>query len=207
MTPQELIKNAMAEQHLTYEDLMNRTGISNASINRYVNGKQKMSMDRVMLIASALGISMNDLLSIPWKRVMEGSTVFKVIGSVKCGYGGEPVEEFTGDTMAVTDDITRRWSVEDLRVLAARGSSMEKLIMPGDKLLVHVQQTCETNDICVVFTNDCEEATLKRIKKHEDGSLELVPENEEYPSVTYRGKALQNVWIYGKVISVIRSFV
>jgi SOS-response transcriptional repressor LexA len=84
-------------------------------------------------------------------------------------------------------------------MLIVKGDSMKgSRIYPGDKVLVKMQPEVENGEIAVVNVNG-EDATLKKVKKYEDGSIWLVSTNEKYAPIPFKKSSR----IIGKVIKVI----
>lgn len=87
----------------------------------------------------------------------------------------------------------------DFFILNVKGDSMEgSRIYSGDQVLVKIQPEVENGEIAVVNVNG-EEATLKKVKKYEDGSIWLISTNEKYAPIPLND---DNARIVGKVIRV-----
>jgi repressor LexA len=88
----------------------------------------------------------------------------------------------------------------ELFILLVKGDSMTgSRIFPNDKVLVKIQPEVENGEIAVVNV-DGENATLKKVKKYEDGSIWLVSTNEKYAPIPLTHERAR---IIGKVIQVI----
>lgn len=88
----------------------------------------------------------------------------------------------------------------DLFMLIVKGDSMNgSRIYEGDKVLVKVQPEVENGQIAVVNVNG-DDATLKKVKKYEDGSVWLVSTNEKYAPIPLHSDRAR---IIGKVIQVV----
>jgi repressor LexA len=91
-------------------------------------------------------------------------------------------------------------SLDELFVLIVRGDSMEgSRIYDGDKVVVKIQPEVENGEIAAVNV-DGDNATLKKIKKYEDGSVWLISTNEKYAPIPLTHERAR---IIGKVIQVI----
>lgn len=90
--------------------------------------------------------------------------------------------------------------------LKVKGDSMAPRIQNGDVVIVRKQDNCETGDVCVVMVNGFD-ATLKQVKKDYNG-ITLVPFNDEYRSMFYSNKDIQElpVRILGKVVELRGKF-
>lgn len=62
MTLQEKIRKGMEAKHLNQKQLAERSGITEASISKYLSGERKPRTDAIIKIAKALGESINYLL-------------------------------------------------------------------------------------------------------------------------------------------------
>ncbi|BCB04773.1 helix-turn-helix domain-containing protein [Bacillus sp. KH172YL63] len=88
---------------------------------------------------------------------------------------------------------------KDHFMLIVKGDSMRgSRIYPGDKVLVKMQPEVENGEIAVINVNG-EDATLKKVKKYEDGSVWLVSTNEKYAPIPFQKTSR----IIGKVVKVI----
>jgi SOS-response transcriptional repressor LexA len=88
---------------------------------------------------------------------------------------------------------------QDHFMLIVKGDSMRgSRIYPGDKVLVKMQPEVENGEIAVINVNG-EDATLKKVKKYEDGSVWLVSTNEKYAPIPFKKTSR----IIGKVVKVI----
>jgi repressor LexA len=88
----------------------------------------------------------------------------------------------------------------ELFILLVKGDSMTgSRIFPNDKVLVKIQPEVENGEIAVVNV-DGENATLKKVKKYENGSVWLISTNEKYAPIPLSNEKAR---IIGKVIQVI----
>ena len=189
---------------MSYLELERITGYSRSTLNRYCTGDSKIPITRVPSIANALNVTPEYLLGI--NRVARETSndvaEFDVVASVKCGYGSAIVEEYSGDSVKLLKEELH-YPSDECFVMRAYGESMMPFIEEGDLLLIHKQAECDSGDIALVSVNG-EECTLKKIHKG-DGFVELIPFNEEFPSVVYRGKALAAIQICGKCFHISRE--
>lgn len=119
-----------------------------------------------------------------------------VLGYIAAGQpilAEEQIEDWT--------EIPNQWNFKhnEVIVLKVKGDSMiGSRIYEGDKVVVKLQQNVENGEIAVVNVNG-DEATLKRVKRTEDGQFILYPDNPKYePTFITNEKAR----IIGKVIQV-----
>ncbi len=83
---------------------------------------------------------------------------------------------------------------------------MYPVYLDGDIVIVRKQNTCLTGDDCVVYVNGYD-ATLKRVKLHDDGSIEIIPLNVNYPPRTFTREEAENmpITIGGVVVELRRK--
>lgn len=88
----------------------------------------------------------------------------------------------------------------ELFMLIVKGDSMTgSRIQEGDRVLVKIQPDVENGEIAVVNV-DGENATLKKVKRYEDGSVWLIATNPKYAPIPLNHEKAR---IIGKVIQVI----
>lgn len=120
-----------------------------------------------------------------------------VLGYIAAGQpilAQEHIEEWT--------EIPNMWSLKEKEVivLKVKGDSMiGSRIFEGDKVVVKLQSDVENGEIAVVNVNG-DEATLKRVKKTENGQVILYPDNPRYEPTFVNNEQAR---IIGKVIQVI----
>ncbi|GMR06973.1 MAG: transcriptional repressor LexA [Gammaproteobacteria bacterium] len=88
-------------------------------------------------------------------------------------------------------------------VLRVQGDSMiEDGIFDGDMVIMESCQTARDNEIVVALI-DREEATLKRIKNNQDGSISLIPANQSMQVFRY---SADRVSIQGRIVGQFRAY-
>lgn len=136
---------------------------------------------------------------------LERSVVqIKVYGTIPAGIPVEAVEDIID-----TEEIPASWLSGDREYFAlqVRGDSMYPQYLEGDVVIFLKTDTCETGDDCVVYVNG-QDATLKRIKRYEDGSLSLCPLNTSYSPCTFTAQQVRElpVTIGGVAVELRRKF-
>lgn len=108
-----------------------------------------------------------------------------------------------------TEEIPAAWlsGGREYFALKIRGDSMYPRFLEGDIVIFRKDSVCETGDDCVVYING-EDATLKRVKWNEDGSLTLQPLNANYAPRTFSPKQIRDlpVAIGGVAVELRRNF-
>lgn len=199
------IKSLMDEKGYSFTDMENLTGISRSTIYNYANGKTDIPLSRLPAIASALGTTAKHLMgwdsnTSPIGRI----SMYPVTSNVKCGYGAKMQHEYTGEHIEIPTSMLKGYPENECFVTRAVGNSMLPKIEEGDTLLVHEQQDVDSGELAIVLITGEEEITVKKIKK-DDGMITLIPYNEDYPVMVYRGKSLANVMILGKVFRIMKE--
>lgn len=194
---------SMLEKNKTH-----RGSVPAPTIEIYRGAAKAMNMDVDELIRKVEGkikigpseIKSNiSVFSEPVENVVE----FPIIASVSAGYNGLAVEEYTDGVETLPYSMLRGYPPEELRVLRVSGESMYPRFLDGDKVLIHVQCDVDDGDVAVVIYNG-DEATLKQFF-HIDGGVRLVAYNPEYPPKTITGADAEQVYVFGKVLKLIRD--
>lgn len=177
-----------------------------------------MPMEYLQIIAADLGTTPEYLLfetdnpSVMMKNdsnvrgfSMERSvTAIKVYGTIPAGVPVEAIEDVVD-----TEEIPTAWlqGGREYFALRIKGDSMYPQYLEGDIVIFRKTSTCETGDDCVVYVNG-QDATLKRIKRYEDGSLSLCPLNTSYSPCTFTAKQVQElpITIGGVAVELRRKF-
>lgn len=118
--------------------------------------------------------------------------VFPLLGTVKAGYNYLAEENFIG-YIYLEKEVS---DPENYFALKVTGDSMEPVLYDNDIIVVHQQNDVENGQIGIILI-DGEEATVKRVLKHED-SIELIAFNSYYPPRKLNKNT--NFKIIGKVI-------
>ena len=113
---------------------------------------------------------------------------------------GKPIE-------AIPDidhiDLSEFFVSDNRFVLRVQGDSMvEAGILDGDMVVVEQCQIAR-DGLIVVALIDHQEATLKRIKNNQDGSISLIPENTKMKPIRYPAG---RVSIQGRVVGQFRAY-
>lgn len=121
-----------------------------------------------------------------------------LVGTVHCGVPVEAQEEIEAYIALPTAVFG---TDKNLVLLRAKGNSMtNKSIYDGDLLVVRKQPNADVGDVIIACLCDGE-ATCKTLKKDEDGTFYLHPENAEYDDIV----PCEGWTIYGIVKQVIHS--
>lgn len=135
---------------------------------------------------------------------LSGVCMMPIIGSVRAGFNSMPIKEYEDGYHSVPTDQLRGYAAGECCLLRVRGDSMYPRIIENDLVLIHVQPEVESGEIAVLFNGE-DEATIKEFKRDGD-EVRLIPANPEYKVKVFKKEEAKNIRIYGKVLSLIRSF-
>jgi repressor LexA len=131
-------------------------------------------------------------------RFREPVVEVPVLGRIAAG---QPL--LAAENIQDTLPLPRAWvRDEEVFLLKVAGESMAPLLLPGDLVMVRVQQRVARGEIAVVRIDD--EATLKRVYE-EAGGLVLKGDNPDFTPLRFAPAAAADVQILGKVVGVYRS--
>lgn len=196
---QTRLKRAMFLQNVRQADLVKKTGISDAKISCYVNGKYKPNAATLAKLAAALDVSPSWLIGeieemkraprsvsdLPLPIVLPSK--IPVIGDVAAGVPIPAQEDIVGSV----------YTEKDVFALRIKGDSMSPRIMDGDVVLVDQNACPEDGDVVIALVGD--EATCKILKKTHD-RVTLVPFNAAYPPFVYTGDEIADLHVLGVVV-------
>jgi repressor LexA len=131
-------------------------------------------------------------------RVVSPMVEVPVLGRIAAG---QPLlaHENVEDTLP----LPRSWVRDDeVFLLKVTGESMAPVILPGDLVMVRVQQRVARGEIAVALVEG--EATLKRVYE-EAGGLVLKGDNPEFTPLRFSPEEAAEVQILGKVVGVYRN--
>jgi len=199
------LKNRRLELDLTLEEVGRLCGVSKSTVMKWENGEiENMKRDKIVLIAKALKVEPIYVLGIDDDQniIKLPSNKIPILGSVAAGVPIECIQDIKG-YVEIPDWLLKRGSYFALKV---KGRSMEPEIMNGDIVIIRQQQTVENDEIGVVVV-DGEEATVKQVKRSDNGIM-LVPFNRDYEPKFYTAEQVESrpVSIIGKVVELRRAY-
>lgn len=201
------VKELRKQKHITQEELGKVLDIQKAAISKYENGRAEPSTEVLKKMSSFFGVSIDYLLgnSIAKEanqKVSRGIRI-PVLGRVVAGIPIETVEEIL-DYEEITPELA---ATGEFFALKIRGHSMEPRMMEGDVVIVRKQEDVESGDVAIVLVNG-NEATVKRVKKQEEGITLIATNTSVYEPHFYSNKEIKNlpVQILGKVVELRGKF-
>lgn len=196
----ERIKDARKSAGLTQLELAKKTELSRSYIGDIEKDRYNPSVSTLQLIATATNTPLENLLPSSKTPSSTGRGVrIPVLGRVVAGIPLEAVEEIL-DYEEITPELA---ATGDFFALKIRGHSMEPRMLDGDVVIVRQQDDVDSGDVAIVLVNG-NEATVKRIKKQEDGITLIATNTSVYEPHFYSNKEIQSlpVQILGKVVEL-----
>lgn len=137
------------------------------------------------------------------ERSEEKAIRIPVLGSVPAGIPIEAIEDIL-DWEEIPAVMCR--GAKEFFALQVKGDSMWPEYLPGDVVIVQKTPHCETGDDCIVYVNGYD-ATLKTVKLGEDGSLSIIPKNQNYSPKTFSAEEVRDlpVAVAGVVVELRRK--
>lgn len=192
----------MALHDLNNKELSEILGVSESTVGKWLLKKAMPRMGVIEKLSRHFGIQKSDLLERKNPELtfvdLSKSVKIPVVGKIPAGVPIEAIEDII-ETIEIPED----WTKGDAEYIGLRvsGDSMYPVLLDGDTVVIRVQPTAETGDICACYVNGYD-ATLKRIALSPT-SITLKPENPNYPPKTYTHPG--EVTIAGKVVEVRRK--
>lgn len=196
----ERIKDARKSAGLTQLELAKKTDLSRSYIGDIEKNRYNPSVSTLQLIATATNTPLENLLPSTKTASPKGRGVrIPVLGRVVAGIPIEAVEEIL-DYEEITPELA---ATGEFFALKIRGHSMEPRMMEGDVVIVRKQEDVESGDVAIVLVNG-NEATVKRVKKQEEGITLIANNISVYEPHYYSNKEIKElpVRILGKVIEL-----
>ena len=208
MEMKDKIKYLRESQHLTLEDIGNAVGVGKSTVRKWETGDiANMRRDKIAKLAAALHTTPAYLMGWSDEPLGTGTSAsgvkIPVLGDVAAGIPIEAVQnvidyEEIDAALAATGEFF---------ALRLKGNSMEPRMYEGDVVIVRKQEDASSGDTAVVLVNG-DSATVKRIKKLDDGSLLLISNNPSYDPRHFSPAEIRDlpVRIIGKVVELRGKF-
>lgn len=202
-------EKAMKNAQKTLYALSKETGISTGQLHDYKSGRRIPKIQTCEKIANSLNVSVDYLLGraeeSPIQNLFGEIVTLRILSSVSAGYDSEIVEEWSDEKDSIPLSMLHGYPPEECCLLVVKGDSMYPKILDGDKIVIHVQPSVDSEDTAVIIYNG-NEGTVKKVRyiTGEDW-MELIPANPEYPTKRIEGAELKNCLVFGKVIGLYRS--
>lgn len=207
----KLIYDRRTELGITQKEVADFVGVSEATVSRWESGHiDNMRRDRIAALSKILrmsplaimGIDDTDLSTRLPNMISIDARTFRVpiVGRVAAGRPIVADEEIIG-----YEYIDNKYSKDGHEYFGLRivGKSMEPRILEGDVVIVRQQEDVDSGDIAIVMVNG-DEATVKRVKKQEDGITLIATNTSVYEPHFYSNQEIRDlpVRILGKVVEL-----
>jgi repressor LexA len=179
------------------KEIGNHLGItSRGTVHRYIRALEDENLIRVSTGRSR-GIELIDDELSEDKDTSDHDSTLPVAGTIAAGLPIEAIED--QETINLNEFFVRPGRF----VLRVQGDSMiEDGIFDGDMVIMESCQTARDNEIVIALI-DQDEATLKRIKNNQDGSITLIPANASMQPFRY---SADRVTIQGRIVGQFRAY-
>jgi repressor LexA len=194
------IRRLRERRGLTQKELAAVLGVTDKAISAWEKDVNEPLMGNVQAMADFFCVLKSDIIE---DRHRIKGVKIPVLGRVQAGVPVEAVEEIL-DYEEITQELA---DTGDFFALQIRGDSMEPKFSAGDVVIIRKQPDANTGDTVVVLVNG-DDATVKRLKKHEDGSLSLIPTNSSYDPMFFSREEVKRlpVTVLGKVVELRAKF-
>lgn len=213
MTVGERIKARRKEIGKSVDQIADELGKNRATIYRYESSDiKKLPLDILEPLARVLhttpwylmgwteeptdtGADSDKGIVPPGFEPLPELDIVPVVGRIACGTPILAEQNIDGAAC-----VPARWRANF--VLICKGDSMTPKIHDGDLVAIRKQPEVENGEVAAVRIG--EEATLKRVYRHEN-MLELRPENPNFESIILVGEDMGKATIEGKAVGLCRD--
>ena len=211
MTTAERIIKLFDDSGREYKQIAQSLGIKPQKISEWKNGTTRSYEKYLDAIAKEFDVTIDFLVNgTPYptnatKADPAARTPVQFWGKVSAGIGayaeGIPIRTMPADDEDMQEGYEYAW-------LEVEGDSMYPDLQDGDYILVRVQDTAESGDMVVALVdNGCEtDGLVKRIEIEEGNHLALISTNPAYPPRVFIGDRMNDVRIFGVVVSSKRKW-
>ena len=200
----EKLKELRQQKGMTQSELAKLLKMQRSTLGMYETGKREPNFETLNMFANFFNVDMNTLMDMNNTSNQNPSSPVRsikipVLGTVVAGIPLEAVENIIGyeeisPAMAATGEHF---------ALRIKGTSMEPRICEGDIVVVRKQEDIESGETAIVLINGGE-ATVKKVKKTEEGIMLIANNMAVYSPHFYSNKEIEElpVRIIGKVVEL-----
>ena len=200
----EKLKELRQQKGMTQSELAKLLKMQRSTLGMYETGKREPNFETLNMFANFFNVDMNTLMDMNNTSNQNPSSPVRsikipVLGTVVAGIPLDAVENIIGweeisPAMAATGEHF---------ALRIKGTSMEPRICEGDIVVVRKQEDIESGDTAIVLINGGE-ATVKKVKKTEEGIMLIANNMAVYSPHFYSNKDIESlpVQIIGKVVEL-----
>lgn len=198
------LKKCRKDRSLSQKEFGQKIGVAESTVSLYESNKRFPDADTLKKISALFEVSLDYLLGNAPAKAAQPKTAGRgvripVLGRVVAGIPIEAVEEIL-DYEEITPELA---ATGEFFALKIRGHSMEPRMMEGDVVIVRRQDDVDSGDVAIVLVNG-DEATVKRVKKQEEGITLIATNTSVYEPHFYSNKEIAElpVRILGKVVEL-----
>lgn len=188
------IKGLCDEKGITVSELCRQLGMSTASASDWKRKGATPRPSTLRKIADYFGVDVHYFDAPQESNIGSVSLDRRVVkinvyGTIPAGIPMMAIEDIID-----TEEIPASWlsGGREYFALRVRGDSMYPNYLDGDTVIFRNDTTCKSGDDCIVYINN-NDATLKRVKLYEDGSLGLHPINPNYPPCIFTAQQVMDL--------------
>lgn len=189
----------------TQQELASVLFVNQTAVSQWERGVTLPSSQQLLRLSQLYNVPTDYLLGSTSHGKGSASNAIRVpvLGTIPAGVPLEAIEDIL-DWEELPPEMGR--GGKEYFGLQVKGDSMYPDFLDGDVVILQKLPCCESGDVCAVFVNGYE-ATLKKVKLDEDGSVTLKPRNPEYPPRTYTPQEVAElpVSIAGVVVELRRK--
>lgn len=194
------LKELRIQRNITQMEFAKMIGVAQNTVSNWENGNRLIDTETITRIADFFGVTVDYLLGKEESPSPKRKGVkIPVLGRVAAGTPIEAVEEIL-DYEEITPEMD---ATGDFFALQINGDSMEPKLSKGDVVIVRQQEDVQSGDIAIVLVNG-NDATCKKVLKHENGGITLVSTNPKYAPMFYPADEVKSlpVRIIGKAVEL-----
>lgn len=202
-----------------YTTVLEKSGISNASLNRYLKG-QDMKASIAFRVAEVCGVSPGWLLFGEEFNAQSEATLMPMTSlnvqmirsypevGASAGFGSLASDHTPCEKVAIPSEILADLKVpaKDALMIRVAGDSMAPTLMPYDRIIVDTRRSDYLSGI-YVFASDGH-VLVKRLSIAPGGYVDIISDNERYPSAKAHESKVRwgshdgsdNITIIGRVV-------
>lgn len=182
--------------------IVSQLGITASTVSDWVNGKKYPRVDAMQRLADLLRVSLASLttnaepaFSLPADLLPLSRRRIPVLGSIAAGTPIAAAREYD-EYVSVAGDMHRADAA-----LRVEGDSMAPRYLPGDLVLIRLQEDVDDGQVAAVCVDDS--VTLKHVYHLQNGA-QLISDNPKYPPMIYTADNSDSIRIMGLAVGFIR---
>ena len=211
VTLSEWISENLKRSGLSQKKLAELTGISEAAVSQYKNGKVRFCDEDILKkLSDAFGVRIPLLSSRPAavqsdmdiRNIVPARdlVMIPIFDSASAGFGAYADECVVGYRPAQVPNPLEK---DNYFFVSVSGVSMQPLIPDGSMVLVHKQSFIDDNSVAIVLLDGCE-ALVKRVR-YRSGHVELISENPDFVPRIFENDDIERLRILGKVVECVMT--